>query len=176
MRQQGIFERRKGHAAKKTMKRIHAAILLGQALSYSLILTFIFANHRFGLTTVLDQGAEVALRSSSAYVPACLVALVGVINLWLTWHYISKSNTVRDMLVVCAWTRRIKSNGQWLTLEEFLTQQLGYAVSHGLSDAKLAELRAEVDRDWRKINVENSLQNAMAGGAAGKGGEEPKPA
>ncbi len=134
------------------MKRVHAAILGGQLLSYSLILVFIFANHHFQLASVFGiEIQQLSLRAAAIY--ACLVAIVGTINIWLTYYYASKSDTMRDLLVVCAWTRRVKSKGKWISMEEFLTQQLGYAISHGLSDSKLAELRAEVDRDWRKVKV-----------------------
>ena len=77
-----------------------------------------------------------------------------MISIWLTWYYATKSNSIRDMLVICAWTHRVKSNGRWLSLEEFFTAQLGYAVSHGLSEAKLMEMRNEVDTEWRKIRTQ----------------------
>src|SRR5690606_6799714 len=88
-----------------------------------------------------------------AYVGACLVGLVGAINTWLTWYYITKSNTVRDMLVICAWTHRVKTKNGWMSLEDFFSSQLGFAVSHGLSEEKLNEMRGEVDRDWRKVKT-----------------------
>lgn len=138
------------------MKRVHAAILVGQLLSYSLILTFIFANQQYQLTSVFGVGIP-TLTFSSACLAACLVGLVGTINMWLTWYYISKSDTIRDMLVVCAWTGQVKSHGKWIPLDQFLTQQLGYAVSHGLSDSKLAELRAEIDRDWKRKSISKEL-------------------
>ncbi len=33
---------------------------------------------------------------------------------------------------VCAWTKRIRVDGQWLTFEEFLTRRLGATLSHGI--------------------------------------------
>jgi len=132
------------------MKRIHYAILTGEALSYALIIVFIFADAMFDLTGVL-RSDHVVLSPQLAYIAGCLVGLVGCINVWLTWYYIHKSNTLRDWLVICAWTHRVKRHGRWLTLEEFLTEHLGYRVSHGLSDPSLVDLQDEVDSQWHRF-------------------------
>lgn len=134
------------------MKGIHYAVLTAQTLSYCLIITFIFADALYHLTGALT-GAGTPPSLQSAYTAACLVGLVGAINTWLTWYYISKSNTVRDMLVICAWTHRVKTKEGWMSLEDFFSKQLGYAVSHGLSEEKLNEMRSEVDRDWRRVRT-----------------------
>lgn len=134
------------------MKRVHYAILMGEALSYALIIVFIFADAMFDLTGVF-RPEQVSLSPPVAYIAACLVGIVGSINLWLTWYYMQKANTMRDWLIVCAWTHRIKHNGRWLTLEEFLTEHHGYQVSHGLSEASLLTMRDEVDTRWRSFPV-----------------------
>lgn len=134
------------------------AIILGQILSFLLIITFIFANHEYGLIGALSA-SPLPMSMQAARTAACLIGIVGAASVWITWYYLSKSNTMRDMLVVCAWTRKVKTNGKWIKFEDFLTQELGYAVSHGLSDSKLVELRQEVDRDWRKLPVETKVED-----------------
>jgi hypothetical protein len=114
------------------------------------IIVFIFADAMFNLTGILRTEALV-LSPQFAYVAACLVGVVGSVNVWLTWHYGQKANTMRDWLVVCAWTHRVKHQGRWITLEEFLTEQLGYEVSHGLSEPSLLDLRGEADARWRQF-------------------------
>lgn len=131
------------------------AILTAQSLSYVLMITFIFANARFDLIGSFAN-LDVTIESSTAYLAACLIGIVGAISIWLTWYYATKSNSIRDILVICAWTHRIKSNGKWISLEEFFTNQLGYAVSHGLSEARLVEMRHEIDAEWRKIKLQRN--------------------
>lgn len=131
-----------------TLNRTQLAIVIGQGLSFLLIITFIFANQRYGLLAGIG-GAETSVSLRSAYVSSCLVALVGVFSIWITLHYLSKSNAMREMVVVCAWTHRVKVEGRWVSFREFLSEQLGYAVSHGVCDAKLAELRSEVESNWK---------------------------
>ena len=132
------------------MKRVHYAILMGEALSYALIIVFIFADAMFGLTGVF-RADTIAIPTEFANISACLVGIVGCINVWLTWYYMRKAATMRDWLIVCAWTHRIKRDGKWLTLEEFLSEHLGYQVSHGLSEPSLLDLRNEADNRWRSF-------------------------
>lgn len=132
------------------MKKLLHAILLSEALSYGLIIVFLFADAMFNLTGIFRTD-RVVLSPQFAYIGACLVGIVGCINVWLTWHYMQKSDAMRDWLVICAWTHRIKRDGRWLTLEEFLSEHLGYRVSHGLSDPRLVDMREELDTKWRQF-------------------------
>jgi hypothetical protein len=38
------------------------------------------------------------------------------------------------VVMLCAWTKRVKEDGQWVPLEEFLTRHLHVRISHGVSD------------------------------------------
>lgn len=142
------------------MKRVHFAILTGEALSYALIIVFIFADATFNLTGVF-RSDESVLSPDLAYVAACLVGVVGSINVWITYYYMRKAATMRDWLIVCAWTHRIKRNGRWLSLEEFLTEHLGYQVSHGLSEAALLNMRDEIDTKWRNFQIGPNLADTI---------------
>lgn len=148
----------------RSYSRTQLAVVTGQSLSFILIITFIFANQRYDLLSSIG-GASMSVSLKSAYVAACLVGLVGVVSIWITLHYLNKSNSMRDMVVVCAWTHKIKIEGRWMPFREFLSEQLGYAVSHGMCDETLAEMRSEVDRDWRgrSKNCQKSLGNDASG-------------
>jgi hypothetical protein len=45
---------------------------------------------------------------------------------------------------VCAWTKRIRVDGQWVSFEDFLLGQLGIYVTHGLSEEAADELRRQL--------------------------------
>lgn len=142
---------------KQSRIRKQYAILTAQTLSYILMITFIFANARFDFIGSLAN-REVAMESTAAYLAACLIGIIGTISIWLTWYYATKSNSIRDMLVICAWTHRVKADGKWVPLEEFFTNQLGYAVSHGLSEARLVQMRQEIDTEWRNIKLKEKKE------------------
>jgi GAF domain-containing protein len=49
------------------------------------------------------------------------------------------------LVTVCAWTRKILVEDEWLTFEEFLNRKLGYGVTHGIHPDAIEELFKEID-------------------------------
>jgi hypothetical protein len=43
------------------------------------------------------------------------------------------------MVAMCAWTQRVRWNGDWIPVDEFLRQRFGLEITHGISDDALAE-------------------------------------
>jgi len=44
---------------------------------------------------------------------------------------------------VCAWTKRIKDHGEWISFEEFMSKHLGIHFTHGISEEALQELKQD---------------------------------
>ncbi len=47
------------------------------------------------------------------------------------------------IVTVCAWSKKILIDDQWLTLEEFFSEKLGLKISHGLHPEMMAQLLNE---------------------------------
>jgi hypothetical protein len=47
--------------------------------------------------------------------------------------------------VVCAWTKRIRVNGQWIAIDKFLADNLHLSITHGISPEALEEVRKALD-------------------------------
>lgn len=47
-------------------------------------------------------------------------------------------------LVVCAWTRRVHDQGEWISLEAFLKRRFGIRVSHSISEDAIVALEQSV--------------------------------
>lgn len=148
------------------MRRIHYAILIGQLLSYALIVTFVFADATFGFVENL-VGEEPTFYSNTHFVSACLIGLVGAASIWVSFFYIRKSEAMRDWIVLCAWTQRVKSGNRWISITEFLSDYLGYNVTHGMSEEVVDELRSEIDTNWKKITPATDDQAAAEEAEAG---------
>ena len=41
---------------------------------------------------------------------------------------------------VCAWTKRVKIEGKWIPIDQYLAKYLGLKISHGISEEGLAML------------------------------------
>jgi hypothetical protein len=50
-----------------------------------------------------------------------------------------------QLQVVCAWSQRIRIEGKWMTLEEFLKNHLQIKVSHGISPEAMDKMVKELD-------------------------------
>ena len=50
-----------------------------------------------------------------------------------------------SLITMCAWTKRVKDGGHWVSIEEFLDRHLHLVVSHGVSDELKASLIAHQD-------------------------------
>jgi hypothetical protein len=50
-----------------------------------------------------------------------------------------------QLQVVCAWTQRLRLEGKWVALDEFLTNKLNLRISHGISPEALAEIKRQLN-------------------------------
>ena len=48
-----------------------------------------------------------------------------------------------QLQVICAWTKRIRVEGEWMTIEEFLQKHLHLKLSHGISPEAFSQLTEE---------------------------------
>lgn len=60
----------------------------------------------------------------------------------------AQTEKLREQLhVICAWTKRIRVDGKWLTLEEFLKTHFNVDVSHGISPEAFEQLKRNLQED-----------------------------
>lgn len=48
------------------------------------------------------------------------------------------------LLTICAWTKKVKVNDRWLTLEEYLSNHLGLRLTHGISEDAAKKLTGDL--------------------------------
>lgn len=54
-----------------------------------------------------------------------------------------KISNLQDLLTVCAWSGQVKRGERWIEMEQFLREEFGVKISHGISPEKAEELRRE---------------------------------
>jgi len=50
-----------------------------------------------------------------------------------------------ELQVVCAWTKRIKVDGQWIPLDEFMARKLHVQITHGISPEGVQQINESLD-------------------------------
>ena len=56
-----------------------------------------------------------------------------------------RSADLEKLVTVCAWSRKIKVDGRWVTFEEFLVNNLGVAITHGIDPDAAQQVRSQMD-------------------------------
>jgi len=51
--------------------------------------------------------------------------------------------------VICAWTKQVKVDGEWMSVERYLTESCGMTLTHGISKEAADRLRREEGLDVR---------------------------
>lgn len=52
----------------------------------------------------------------------------------------------KELLTICAWTKKVNVEGKWISVETFLKDKLGISTSHGISDEAKGKLMQEVPK------------------------------
>jgi hypothetical protein len=52
---------------------------------------------------------------------------------------------VSDLLRICAWTRTVEFQGEWISFEEYLRRRFGIKATHGMSPEVVKKFLAEVE-------------------------------
>lgn len=74
------------------------------------------------------------------------VALAATIYWLLRW--IKRLQT--GLVTMCAWTRELKYNGQWMSIEQYLMERFGLHITHGVSEKAAATMLKELDPSENK--------------------------
>jgi len=49
------------------------------------------------------------------------------------------------LVTVCAWTKSVRSEGQWISFDEYLSKHLGLSVTHGIHPSVSRKIQAKMD-------------------------------
>jgi CHASE3 domain sensor protein len=75
-----------------------------------------------------------------------LVLIVAVaLALILVVVILLRLEKLQEFVTVCAWTGRVRFQGQWLRLDEYLKKQFNISVSHSLSQEAAEKMRVEIE-------------------------------
>ncbi len=60
-----------------------------------------------------------------------------------------RSEDLKKLITVSAWSRKIRIDEEWISFEDFLVNKLGVSVTHGIDPEEAQRLHAELDRRTR---------------------------
>lgn len=93
---------------------------------------------------LFQQQEEAYLRNSQ--INSELFALLIVLGLdsiviMLFIFLLRRLERMQEMVTICAWSKLIEFEGEWLSIEEYLSRRLDARVTHGISHAEAEKMR-----------------------------------
>ncbi len=97
-----------------------------------------------------EQAESAALASSHAATLRTLnfglvliaIAFAAGAGIWL----LRRVRDLEKMVTVCAWTRRVLWQGEWISFEEYLVKRFDVRCTHGICDEAAARMKADAAR------------------------------
>jgi hypothetical protein len=67
----------------------------------------------------------------------------------------------RNLVTLCAWTRSVEYEGEWISFEEYLRRKFDLSATHGISPEALSQIQLGLDEEQNQIEIEDpELQDA----------------
>ena len=118
------------------------ALLLGEAIGFFVIVAAIWVDELWDLPHRLFGAPMTPFRPEEAIAESTLVVTLCVIVMWQSYRILRRVAYLESMVVMCAWCRRVRHGGAWMSVEAFLAQH-NARTSHGTCPDCAAHLRAE---------------------------------
>lgn len=105
------------------------------------------ALQRSAFTALAEQAATTASRAQvikgfNATLVAAAVFLAVIAGGWL----IRRIRDLDTVVTVCAWTRRVRWEGRWVSFEEYLQKRFDLRFTHGICEEAAEKMHREAER------------------------------
>jgi hypothetical protein len=110
-------------------------ILLLEAIAFLAIVAIIWLDEVLDLPHLLFRAPPTPLRLGEGFLESILTLAVGIGVVLVTGRAFRRIEYLESLIVMCAWCRRVRDGGDWVTVELFLERQHHAQTSHGICDA-----------------------------------------
>jgi hypothetical protein len=110
-------------------------ILLLEATAFLAIVVIIWLDEVLDLPHLLFRAPPTPLRVGEGLLESILTLAVGIGVVLVTGRAFRRIEYLESLIVMCAWCRRVREGGEWVTVELFLERQHRAQTSHGIRDA-----------------------------------------
>jgi CHASE3 domain sensor protein len=61
----------------------------------------------------------------------------------------------RNLVTLCAWTRSVEYEGEWISFEEYLRRKFDLSATHGISPEALSQIQLGLDGSENQVDIED---------------------
>jgi hypothetical protein len=121
--------------AVTTRRVVLRRILILEAVAFLAIVAIIWLDELLDLPHLLFRAPRTPVRLGEGLLESVLTMMVGIGVVSVTWRAFRRIQYLESLSVMCAWCRRVREGGDWLTVEAFLERQHHAQTTHGICEA-----------------------------------------
>jgi hypothetical protein len=106
-----------------------------EAAGFLLIIAIIWLDEILDLPRLLLGAAATPVRPGEGLLESVLTLGVGTAVVSITYRAFRRIEYLQSLVVICAWCRRVRSDDEWLAVEQFLERQHHSHTTHGICDS-----------------------------------------
>jgi hypothetical protein len=106
-----------------------------ESAAFLVIGAIIWLDEVLDLPHLLFRAPPTPFRVQEALLESILTLAVGIGVVSVTWRAFRRIEYLESLIVMCAWCRRVRDGGDWLTMEKFLERQHHAQTTHGICEA-----------------------------------------
>jgi hypothetical protein len=118
-----------------TRRVVLRRILILESVAFLVIVVIIWLDELLDLPHLLFQAPPTPVRVQEGLLESILTMMVGIGVVSVTWRAFRRIEYLESLIVMCAWCRRVREGGEWLTVEAFLERQHHAQTTHGICEA-----------------------------------------
>jgi hypothetical protein len=109
-------------------------ILILESFAFLVIVAIIWLDELLDLPHLLFSAPPTPVRVEEGLLESILTLMVGIGVVSVTWRAFRRIEYLESLIVMCAWCRRVREGGDWLTVEAFLERQHHAQTTHGICE------------------------------------------
>ncbi len=117
-----------------------------QMAGFSLILAIILVDEFFDLPHMVLGAEKSPGRIEEYLIEGVAVACLAAVAAYFSIATARRVKEMESFLVMCAWCRRIKINGHWVPVEDYLKRKDALRTSHGICKDCAEKMRVAMKR------------------------------
>jgi hypothetical protein len=103
-----------------------------EAAGFLVIVAIIWMDEILDLPHVLFGAPSSPVRWVEGFLESFLTIAVGAAVVAITYSAFRRIEYLESLIVMCAWCRRVRSGGEWLSVEDFLEREHQSRTTHGI--------------------------------------------
>jgi hypothetical protein len=131
-----------GHPMSKLLLNL---LIITESVGFLVVLAFIWLNELLDVPHVIWNEPASPVRVRESVMESVFIIMAWLVVLFITRTLVNRIGELESYVVMCAWCRKIRIDGRWISIEDFLDKKIKIQTSHGMCEVCHEKLAAETE-------------------------------